>query len=351
MNNELLIKGILGEATEKIQEEVSGMLGRTLTLEKPTIRVVSKEGFFSEAKRKLVLTRVAVKGDLDGEMFIFTPLRDAILFGGTLIMLPPSELKSRIKKEEFGEEENDAFGEIANILSGVINTLFEDNYPGKLRFVKTDLQPLSTAKIDGAASEPFPPQNFLLGSYAMKMEEHALGTLDVLFPTLLFPLEDASESPSPQSASEPVRASPTPPPKTAAQVSETVPKAETGHPLVLILADQGCETEALSATLRDSSFDPTCLGFHDNPKEFLRDKEVRGIFLVMREVSEQGFAAAIRVRSATRGDVPLIAVGPRWTRNSVLKAVKFGIRDILVTPASAEEIHEKIVSYLLPGKT
>jgi len=30
--------------------------------------------------------------------------------------------------------------------------------------------------------------------------------------------------------------------------------------------------------------------------------------------------------------------------------VKFGIRDILVAPATAEEIHEKIASYLLPGK-
>ena len=340
MSEEPLLKNILGEARDKIQEEISGLLGRTLTLEKPRVQQVSKEGFFTEAKRKLVLTRVAVEGDLEGEIFIITPLRDAILLGGALIMLPPSELESRIKKEEFGEEENDAFGEIANIVTGVINSLFEENHPKKLRFIKTALQPLSASKVDPAASEPFPPQNFLQGSFAMKFEEQALGTLDILFPAMLFAAAAGTvESPPLPAPTQPPQ--PTPPP---------APEADTRLPLVLILADQGCDTEALSATLRESDFEPTCLGFQDDAREFLRDKEVRGIFLVMREVTEKGFAAAIRVRSAAREGLPLIAVAPQWTRNSVLQAVKFGIRDILVAPATAEEIHEKIASYLLPGK-
>lgn len=339
MNEELLVKNLLEEAREKIQEEISGLLGHPLKLEKPRFRQVSKEGFFTEANKKLVLTRVAVKGDLEGEIFIFIPLRDAILLGGTLIMLPSSELESRIKKEEFGEEENDAFGEVANILTGVINTLFEDNHPKKLRFVKTDLQPLTAAKIVPAAPEPFPPQNFLQGSFAMKMEEQSLGTLDVLFPTMFFPSDETVDSPPLPPPAQPSPPSPSP-----------APDLKTGLSRVLILTDHGCDTEALSAALRDRSFEPTCFGFQDDAREFLRGKEVSGIFLVMREVTEQGFAAAIRVRSAIGDDIPLIAVGPQWTRNTVIKAVKFGIRDILVAPASMEEIHEKIASYLLPGE-
>jgi hypothetical protein len=337
MHDAALLKNILGEARGKIQEEISGLLGRTVTLEKPQIEQASKEDFFSAAKRKLVLTRVAVEGELEGEVFLFTPLRDAIQLGGPLIMLPPSELESRIKKEEFGEEEDDAFGEIVNIITGVINALFEENYPKKIRFRKTALESLSVGKIDPAAAEPFPPQNFLLGSFAMKFEEQSLGTLDILFPAMLFAAaaDTVESTPLPASAQSPPLA-PSP-----------APEAKPGLPLILILADQGCDTEALAATLREKAFEPTRLGFQEDAREILRDQDVRGVFLVMREVTEQGFAAAIRIRSAARDGLPLIAVGPQWTRNSVLQAVKFGIRDILVAPATAEEIHEKIVSHLL----
>lgn len=337
MNEESLLKTILGEAREKIQEEIGSLLGRTLTLEPPKIKQVSKQAAFAETARKLVLTRIGVDGDLEGEMFLFTPLRDAILLGGTLIMLPSSELETRIKKEEFGEEENDAFGEIANIISGVINNLFEENYPKKLRFKKTALQSLHAGKVDVASAEPFPPQMFLQGSFAMKFEEQALGTLDILFPAMLFSIAVTDASvPSPAEPAAAIRQEPDP---AAAAVSCL--------PLVLILAEQGCETALLSSALRENAFEPACLGLQDDARKWLREKDVRGIFLVMREVTEHGFAAAIRVRSAAGDGLPLIAVGPQWTRNSVLQAVKFGIRDILVAPATHDEIQEKIASHLM----
>lgn len=336
MNEESLLKTILGEAREKIQEEVGGLLGRTLTLEPPRIKQISKDAAFAEASRKLVLTRIAIDGDLDGEMFLFTPLRDAILLGGTLIMLPSSELDTRIKKEEFGEEENDAFGEIVNIVSGVINALCDEYYPKKLRLKKTALQPLNSAKVDPNAAEPFPPQTFLQGTFAMKFEEQSLGSLDILFPALLFPVAVA-----PASVPESV------PAETIIQEPEPAAAVASSQPLVLILAEQGCDTTMLTTALRVNAFEPAHLGIQDDARKLLREKDVRGIFLVMREVTEHGFAAAIRVRSAAREGLPLIAIGPQWTRNSVLQAVKFGIRDILVAPATDAEIQEKITSHLL----
>lgn len=341
MTEELLIRNILGEAREKMQEEISGLLGHALLLEDPRIQQISKERFFSEANGKLVLTRAAVNGDLEGEIFIFTPLRDAILLGGTLIMLPPSELETRIKKAEFGEEENDAFGEIANILTGVINTLFEENFPKKLRFIKTALQPVNASKIESGGVEPFPPQKLLQGSFSMKMEGHSLGTLDILFPASLFlPTEDTSEPP---------------PLSTATPQSGLTPKSDaektTRLPLVLILAEQGSEIETISEALQKNAFEAACLGFQDDAREFLKNKDVSGVFLVMREVTEQGFAAAIRIQSATGNGLPLIAVGRQWTRNTVLKAVKFGIKDILVAPATTIEVQEKIALHLNPGIT
>jgi FixJ family two-component response regulator len=65
------------------------------------------------------------------------------------------------------------------------------------------------------------------------------------------------------------------------------------------------------------------------------------VFLVMQEASEQGFGVAIKISSAGL-PVPLVAAGPAWTRTMVLKAVKYGACDILITPSSSDDIREKI---------
>ncbi len=67
--------------------------------------------------------------------------------------------------------------------------------------------------------------------------------------------------------------------------------------------------------------------------------------LVFDDVGEKGLAAAIRIHSIVRDRVPMIAAGPNWTRSMVLRAIKYGIRDILVTPADEERIGEKVRGY------
>ena len=62
----------------------------------------------------------------------------------------------------------------------------------------------------------------------------------------------------------------------------------------------------------------------------------------MREVGERGLASIIKIQSAVGEKTPLIAAGPEWTRKTVLQAIKYGARDILVTPASKGEILGKI---------
>jgi len=78
----------------------------------------------------------------------------------------------------------------------------------------------------------------------------------------------------------------------------------------------------------------------------LRKKTVLGTFFVMTEVDEQSFATMIKIRAEVPQSSPLIVAGPQWTRSDVLKAVRYGASDILVTPAAADEICEKTESNL-----
>jgi len=72
---------------------------------------------------------------------------------------------------------------------------------------------------------------------------------------------------------------------------------------------------------------------------------LKAIYLVMKEINEQAFGVAIKVSSSC--SVPLIFAGPDWTRNKVIKAVKYGVRDILLTPASDEDIVENVHKNML----
>ncbi len=72
---------------------------------------------------------------------------------------------------------------------------------------------------------------------------------------------------------------------------------------------------------------------------------VKGLVLAMDEIGDQSFSVAIKVRTAFGESVPLMATGSQWTRSKVLQAVKYGVCDILVTPASAEEVLEKVEAH------
>jgi DNA-binding NtrC family response regulator len=87
------------------------------------------------------------------------------------------------------------------------------------------------------------------------------------------------------------------------------------------------------------------LHFKESVNSLLTSR-IQLVFLVMREVSEQGFGVAIKI-SSSGFSVPLVAAGPAWTRTMVLKAVKYGACDILVTPSTVEDVREKLATNLV----
>ena len=86
------------------------------------------------------------------------------------------------------------------------------------------------------------------------------------------------------------------------------------------------------------------VSFKDNIKNAIT-QELKAVYIVMREVNEQAFGIAIKISSSC--SLPLIAAGPDWTRSRVIKAVKYGVNDILLTPASAEDIQENLENNLV----
>ena len=93
------------------------------------------------------------------------------------------------------------------------------------------------------------------------------------------------------------------------------------------------------AVLQRRHLSAKVLSFKENVTDYLPG-EVKAVLLVMSDVNEKAFALAIKINAAC--SLPLIAAGPRWTRSKVITAVKYGVNDILLTPATSDDIGEKI---------
>ncbi|OEU64340.1 MAG: hypothetical protein BA870_12035 [Desulfuromonadales bacterium C00003094] len=380
-----IITDVLEEVGNKVAAGLGGMLGCELDLPAPTTILLSKKEFFAQSRKKQVMVRMIVSGDQEGYLYVFCRLKDAVYLGGTLIMLPPAELEERVKKEAFGEEEVDSFGEIANIVSGELCSSFEELYPEKLHFKMDGLEALVPSKVKMDAPEPFPPGLYLKAAYPVALDGKALDELVLLFPAALLgitvpeapdletkPSDDTSFATgstsgrlvnpeeaaallgelSPDSSSAGGIAVETTSNAKPIQDKQPLrmdeePNLEGADPVILVVAIDGNYGQTICAMINDHGYTATLVDRKENFKDLSKtlSGRVRGLVLAMDEIGDQSFSVAIKVRTAFGASVPLMAAGSQWTRSKVLQAVKYGVCDILVTPASAEEVMEKVEAH------
>jgi chemotaxis protein CheY-P-specific phosphatase CheC len=344
------VDSLLNECQTKMQVEVSALLGVELQLSNHQIRPISKEDFFlEEVSGKQVLAHMKVTGDAESESFLFVSLKDAIRIGGILIMLPPAELETSVAEDDYNDDSSDAYNEIANIIAGVYTGFFEENYTKHLRFVRTDVEQVVPLKVDMESDKPIPNQMYYMSSSSLSVEGKALGKVQVLIPLTVLQLEGLEASPHAAGEEKaPVKRAAVSarkePEKTVFATQEKRETHDNRGDDILLISDDSAEAEKIQAILERANLKVRTLSFKNNVNNHISDN-LKAVFLVMHEVGEQAFGVAIKISSSC--SVPLIAAGPAWTRSKVIKAVKYGISDILLTPATDDDIQEKIDNNLI----
>ncbi len=327
--------------------ELEAMLGVEVKLSEHSTKLVSKEDFFfDEASGKQVLAHMDVTGKSEGKSYLFISLKDAILIGGTLIMLPEGELEKKIVAEDFNEDIEDAYGEIANIISGVYTKVFEEQYSDKIRFIKTGLEHVVPMKVDAESDEPMPDGSYYMATSLINIGGKTLGSIQFLTPVSVFQLETlgqeqtADNAPAPDA--EKTRGTNNVATSGGMEHDKVALKEageDTQNPEFIIVSNDSEICSTITGALSANGIVSKVLDYKESVSDYLPGT-VKAIFLVMATVEEQGLGVAIKISAAS--SLPLIAVGAEWTRMKVIKAVKYGVNDILLTPASEDEIMEKI---------
>lgn len=342
------VDGLLSTCLDKIAEEVGSLLGVDVNLKDAGVSPITKEEFFHErVSSKQVIADMDVVGELEGKGYLSVDLKDAVRIGGVLIMLPASELESVVASEEFGEDAADAYGEIANIIAGVYTAVFEEQYTKKIRFIRTDLHQVAPATVDISSDEPMPDQHYYLHSLHLELNRAQLGELNFLIPLDILDLEALVQNEQPvvdTPEADQTVASDQSSQQSAGGLDRRTVGGSDAIPDILLVGDDEQEASKIADVLFERGYNARVLSFKDDLQNYLPG-EVKAVYLVMKDVNEQAFGTAIKVSSVC--SLPIIAAGPEWTRTKVLKAVKYGVADILLTPATEGDIEENANNNLL----
>ena len=348
--NQETVDRVLKAAMMQCVEETAGMLGIDIEVEGLTTRYTSKKEFFAKPGKKTIATQMIVSGDSEGSAYFLTELKDAIFFAGTMIMLPAAEIEKHVKSGDFGEDEQDAFGEVANIVSGGLVQNFDEMYPRKFHLKKGEQELYTPTKVKIEDPTPFPPGEYYVITGTMSCDSGDLGDISFICPIDLLhmvprPVESAwgtpaaSEDTTAQDAIEKQNKEITAPSATAEKAEQPLP------PVVVVVSDDSALSTHFTESLNTTEHEVIELQPSENFST-LRQYSILGAFFLMSAVNEQSFATIIKIRSEIQQDSPLIVAGSQWTRSDVIKAVRYGATDIILTPATSEEICQKAATNL-----
>jgi CheY-specific phosphatase CheX len=319
---------IFSNCRRRMRDEANEILGLEVQLTHIDNKIINKKQFFSEeVADKQIVAEIEVTGDIEDTVFFSTSMKNAIWVGGKLIMIPDEELQMYADEENFNLDIEDAYGEILNIFSGILTTVFEEEHTEKIRFIKTGIKQIVPADVEPSGDEPIPDQEYWVSSMNLILEDSELGVIHILFPTRILQGKQIGE---------------------IAEGVEDTEYADGSTDLggvadIILIGDDANEASKLRVVLKTRGYVVRVLSFKDNVSDFL-STEIKAVYLVTQDVDEQAFGVAIKVSSVC--SLPLIAAAPGWTKTKVIKAVKYGIKDILLTPADTEDIEENISNNL-----
>ncbi|MGM0453372.1 MAG: hypothetical protein ACQERN_09435, partial [Thermodesulfobacteriota bacterium] len=343
---------ILLEGLDPVQEELGGLLGEEIAFIEPQTRYRKKHELLARTKGKQILTKIGITGEKSGQGFLLLPLKDAVHFGGLLLMMPADAIAQTVKAGKFEGDIADAFGEVGNILVGTYSNQFKEAFPFGIGLKKESLEPLVPAQVDPAGDDPFPAGDYYLLTTKIQMGGKTYGPLEMFFPIDLLGMArpEAAEAAAPEKQQAAPAAGVGQSQKTGPGQKNDTPAgpAEAGRQrrIISIIGEDVSGADILEDSITEQDVELSKLSFESDFKQHLSRQNPCCVFLLINQVNDQGLAKTIKVRSALQNGCPLIVAGAEWTRTMVLKARQYGATDIIVTPADKEVIQQKYRKYL-----
>ena len=360
MEGYIKLHEMLESALRQAGEEAGMLLGQGLSATLTDSITFSKTAYFGDLDDGVFVLSVDSREEYQGQFYLVFNLRDAILMSSLLLGIPAQRIKEKQRLSIIEPDDIDAFGEIGNMINGAINTVFQSSLSGKAH-LKLQGSKKYVPEIDPLSDdEPLPNGDYLMFRARLEMEGHEMHYLDVLIPIALGNQYDPpAEAPAPAEASESF------PEAAGAPVEVSEETRPSGGPLELSDEEQPLRTAAVAGTtgtdmiavfenddderrqllnsLAFTGFKLVEATLNADVKDVFSQGNVRLVLIGSQDADDRELAICIKI-NALRQDqpVPIIMCAQRWTRTAVLKALKYGARDIVIKPCDPDEVANKV---------
>lgn len=341
---------MLGSALKQAGEESGMLLGQELSIALSDSLSTSKTSYFGCLDDACFVIGVDSRESYVGQFYLVFSLRDAIVMSSILLGIPPARIQEKKRLCIIENDDFDAFSEIANMINGSFNTVFQGSLANKVH-----LKLLSPKKfipdVDQLSDdEPLPEGDYLMFRSKLEMPGQELNHLDVLIPVDLGnQFDPQAESPPEEPAAEAVSeaASFTAAGATAesepSESSSEVLAAEVGLDSIVVLEDDDGERQQMVEAVAFTGYQVVEGTLNADIKELFSGNNVRLVLIGSMDADDRELAVCIKI-NAMRQDAPppIIMSAHRWTRTAVLKALKYGAREIIIKPCGEDELAAKV---------
>lgn len=355
MDGYVKLHEMLETALRQAGEEAGMLLGQGLTATLTDSLSFGKAAYFGDLDDGVFVLAVESREDYQGQFYLVFNLRDAILMSSLLLGIPAQRIKEKQRLSIIEPDDIDAFGEIGNMINGAMNTTFQASLDGKSH-LKLQGSKKYVPEIDPLTDDdPLPNGDYLLFRSRLEMEGQEMHHLDVLIPVALGNLFDPQPLPSepePEVSAGPEAAEAAGhnagsgtfgltgeavAPKTGTVVGTT------GEDMIAVFENDDEERGRMLEMLGFAGFKLIESTLDADIKEVFSKGNVRLVVIGSQDADDRELAVCIKI-NAMRQDqpVPILMCAQRWTRTAVLKALKYGARDIVIKPCDPDEIAGKV---------
>lgn len=353
MDGYVKLHEMLETALRQAGEEAGMLLGQGLTATLTDSLAFSKAAYFGDLDDGVFVLDVESREEYQGQFYLVFNLRDAILMSSLLLGIPAQRIKEKQRLSIIEPDDIDAFGEIGNMINGAMNTTFQASLTGKSH-LKLQGSKKYVPEIDPLTDDdPLPNGDYLLFRSRLEMEGQEMHLLDVLIPVALGNLfdpqpETTEPEPEPEQAAEAAVPDTGTGSAALADVDETPGKSgvvagTTGEDMIAVFDNDDEERGRMLEMLGFAGFKLVESTLDADIKEVFSKGNVRLVVIGSNDADDRELAVCIKI-NAMRQDqpVPILMCAQRWTRTAVLKALKYGARDIVIKPCDPDEVAGKV---------
>ncbi|BBA68947.1 response regulator [Geobacter sulfurreducens] len=354
---------VVNNSFRQAAEDSGMLLGQELVIDEADRIATNRQTYFCDMDDVCFVAEVTASGDYAGKFHVVFGLRDAICMSGFLLGIPTARINEKRRLAIMENDDVDAFSEIVNQVVGSFNSVFQPSFGNKVHLKVVPPKKFIPESTELTETEPVPDGEYLLFRGRMELSGMEMGNLDILIPmdlALLFdPPAEEPEPPVEETVAEAVDA-----PDDAEGVevgaeavgeAEQEPAAAAGAPRpvdencrrVLILEDDESDRQRIRELLEEKGYEPVEAGLDADIREIFSQGGVRLVVLGIHNGDDRDMAVCIKIKAIAQGDtLPIIMCAREWTRSAVLKAVKYGARDIIVKPYQSDEVVAKVAKFL-----